>query len=81
MGFLLTASSLQIIVESESQAEVTISGLALPFGERYLLRPGDYSVAVEAPGYHPFETVVTVTGGDSQSATLVLQPPSRCGHR
>ena len=74
MGFLLTASSLQIIVESESQAEVTISGLALPFGERYLLRPGDYSVAVEAPGYHPFDTVVTVTDGDSQSATLVLQP-------
>ncbi|MEP4147112.1 MAG: PEGA domain-containing protein [Halioglobus sp.] len=74
MGFLLTASSLQIIVESESEADVDISGLALPFGERYLLRPGDYTVAVEAPGYHPFATVITVTGSDSQSATLVLQP-------
>ncbi len=74
MGFLLTASSLQIIVQSESSAQVHISGLALPFGERYLLRPGDYTVAVEAPGYHPFETIVTVTGGDSQSATMVLLP-------
>ena len=74
MGFLLTASSLQIIVESESEADVSISGLALPFGARYLLRPGDYTVTAQAQGYHPFETTITVTGSDSQSATLVLQP-------
>ncbi|MEH6587272.1 MAG: PEGA domain-containing protein [Halioglobus sp.] len=74
MGFLLTARSLQIIVTTESTAEVEISGIALPFGERYLLRPGDYIVSAQAPGYHPFETTVTVTNGDSQSATLVLQP-------
>lgn len=74
MGFLLTARSLQIIVATESAADVQISGLALPFGDRYLLRPGVYTVSAQAQGYHPFETTVTVTDGDSQSATLVLQP-------
>lgn len=74
MGFLLTSRSLQIIVEAQSPAEVSISGIALPFGERYLLRPGEYTVSAQAEGYHPFETSVTVGDSDSQTATLVLKP-------
>ena len=72
MAFLLSARSLQVLVETETPAQVSISGLAIPFGERYLLRPGDYQVRVTAPGYHPLESAVTVTADDSQ--TLQLQP-------
>ncbi|PLW68363.1 PEGA domain-containing protein [Pseudohalioglobus lutimaris] len=74
MGFLFSARSLQIIVTAESPANVDIAGLALPFGERFLLRPGDYNVGVVAEGYHPLDTVVTVTDADSQTAHLVLAP-------
>lgn len=74
MFFLLTSRSLQVIVEAETPAEVTLSGLAIPFGERYLLRPGNYTVNATAEGYHPLSAPVTVTGADSQSTTLVLAP-------
>jgi len=53
MTFLFTAKSLQINVEALSPADVELSGgLLIPFGERYLLRPGDYEVVVTAGGYH-----------------------------
>ncbi|RLQ22331.1 PEGA domain-containing protein [Seongchinamella sediminis] len=74
MGFLLSARSLQVIVVAESPASVSISGLALPFGERYLLRPGDYRIEAGAAGYHPLTTEVTVTDSDSQSVELQLRP-------
>ncbi|TDG12946.1 PEGA domain-containing protein [Seongchinamella unica] len=74
MGFLLTSRSLQVIVVAQSAANIDISGLALPFGERYLLRPGNYTIEVRAEGYHPFTTEVTVTDSDSQSVEVVLQP-------
>lgn len=74
MAFLLTSRSLEITVQAESPYDVDIAGLALPFGNRYLLRPGDYGVTVTAEGYHPYETALTVTDADSQSATLVLAP-------
>ncbi len=74
MGFLLSARSLQVLVNAETPADVAISGLALPFGERYLLRPGDYSLRVTAAGYHPLETGITVTAEDSQTLQLELAP-------
>ncbi len=74
MAFLLSARSLQIIVTAESTADIDIAGLAIPFGDRFLLRPGDYRVTAVARGYHPLDTTVTVTDADSQTATLVLAP-------
>ena len=73
MIFLLSARSLQVIVSSETPADVSISGLALPFGDRYLLRPGDYTISASAEGYHPLETSVTVDQQDSQTIELELQ--------
>ena len=73
MIFLLSARSLQVIVSSETPADVSISGLALPFGDRYLLRPGDYTVSASAQGYHPLATTVTVDDQDSQVLKLELQ--------
>ena len=73
MIFLLSVRSLQVLVISETPAQVSVSGLALPFGERYLLRPGDYTVSASAEGYHPLETSVTVDQRDSQTIELELQ--------
>ncbi|MEH6582719.1 MAG: PEGA domain-containing protein [Halioglobus sp.] len=75
MGFLFTARSLEIKVIAESEADITLSGgLHLPFGGRYLLRGGDYQVAVVAAGYHPLNSEVTVTDADSQTLELTLLP-------
>ncbi len=73
MLFLLSARSLQVVVIAEAPASVELSGLALPFGERYLLRPGKYTIRASAEGYHPLETEVTVDDRDSQSVELALQ--------
>ncbi len=74
MGFLLSAHSLLIVVTAENPAQVSVSGLALPFGGRYLLRPGEYEVSASAQGYHPLLTTVTVDQQDSQTLELIMQP-------
>ncbi len=73
MLFLLSARSLMIEVGAQTPAQVSVSGLALPFGKRYLLRPGDYDIHVTAEGYYPLATTVTVDHRDSQSIELPLQ--------
>jgi formylglycine-generating enzyme required for sulfatase activity len=75
MAFLLTAKSLQVNVESMSPAEVELSGgLLLPFGDRYLLRPGEYMATAKAAGYHDLQAQIIVTDKDSQIVQLILQP-------
>lgn len=73
MLFLLSARSLQVVVLADTPATIAIDGLALPFGERYLLRPGAYTVRATAQGYHPMQTEVTVDDQDSQTLELRLQ--------
>jgi formylglycine-generating enzyme required for sulfatase activity len=75
MLFLLSARSLQVVVavDPHTSARVTVSGLALPFGQRYLLRPGEYEVSASAEGYHPLAVTVTVDDRDSQTVELKLQ--------
>lgn len=73
MLFLFSARSLQIEVGAQAPAQVSVSGLALPFGKRYLLLPGEYEVNVTAEGYHPLVTTVTVDERDSQTLELQLQ--------
>lgn len=74
MAFLLSARSLEIIVVAHGSPAVHVTGLAIPFGDRYLLRPGEHTVSASASGYHPLSTQVTVGNGDSQRVELVLQP-------
>ena len=74
MAFLSTARSLEVVVVAETPAEVDVEGLALPFGNRYLLRPGSYRVNASAEGYHPMSQEVTVDDRDSQRVELVLRP-------
>ena len=73
MLFLLSARSLMIEVEAQTSAHISVSGLAFPFGKRYLLRPGEYNIHVTAEGYYPLATTVTVDHRDSQSIELPLQ--------
>ena len=75
MAFLFTAKSLQISVDALGEPEVELSGgLMLPFGDRYLLRPGKFQVRASAAGYHTLNSAITVTDKDSQVVQLVLQP-------
>ena len=73
MLFLYSARSLQIVVDAQAPARVSVSGLALPFGKHYLLRPGSYEVNVTAEGYQSLVTTVVVDERDSQTVELSLQ--------
>ena len=68
--FLLTARSLDVSVEVVGEPEVTIDGLAIPIGNRYLIRPGEYSVTVIAAGYEDWQGTVMVTDADSQQFAI-----------
>lgn len=72
--FLFSARSLHVVVDAQTPAQVSVSGLALPFGTRYLLRPGEYEVRATAEGYEPLVTTVTVDERDDQSVEMTLQP-------
>lgn len=73
MLFLFSARSLQITVDAKAPAHVSVSGLALPFGNRYLLLPGEYEVSATAEGYQPLATMVEVDERDSQALEISLQ--------
>ena len=66
LWFLLSARSLEIAVNAEGDATVDIQGLAIPMGQRYLIRPGSYTVNVLVAGYEPWQQSVLVTDADSQ---------------
>jgi formylglycine-generating enzyme required for sulfatase activity len=74
MLFLFSARSLEIAVMAEAPPQISVSGLALPFGKRYLLLAGEYEVRATAAGYEPLVTAVTVDERDSQTLELQLQP-------
>ncbi len=74
MLFLFSARSVEISVESTAPADIDLSGWQLPLGGRYLLRPGEYDLAITAAGYEPVSTTLTVTGADSQRFAFTLQP-------
>ena len=52
------------------EATVTIQGLSVPLGQRYLIRPGEYPVTVTVPGYRDWQQVVSVTDADSQQVRV-----------
>src|SRR6056297_3131946 len=64
--FLFTARSLEVVVDAQGKVDTSISGLAVPLGNRYLLRPGDDTLTATAAGYRPLTTEVTVDDSDSQ---------------
>ncbi len=47
--------------------------LRIDLGERFLLRPGEYTVVAEKAGYHTLEQTVVVRDVDSETFELTLQ--------
>ena len=74
MAFLLTSRSVQLQVLAESDPDIDLGGLAIPFGERYLMRPGSYELAVDAAGYHPHRDTLIVTDEDAQVVQVTMRP-------
>ena len=72
--FLFTARSLTLNIEAETPPDFSLSGLNWSFGERLLVRPGEYVLTVKAEGYHPYEQTITVTEAETQRLDIALAP-------
>ena len=72
--FLLTARSVSVTVESETTPTIDISGLHLPFGERFLMRPGSYELNVTAEGYRAYTGRLRIDDAEVQIQAVVLTP-------
>lgn len=74
MWFVLTATAISVQTDpAEAEISVRGGGLVVPFGQRVLLRPGDYRVRAEHPGYRPAELAITVTKEPNQRFELTLE--------
>ena len=51
--FLFTARSLTLNIDAEAEPDFSLSGLNWSFGERLLVRPGEYTLSITAEGYQP----------------------------
>ena len=72
--FLFTARSLTLNIVAEADPDFSLSGLNWSFGERILVRPGQYVLKVAAEGYHPYEQNITVSDADTQKLEIQLAP-------
>ena len=72
--FLFTARSLTLNIDAEAEPDFSLSGLNWSFGERLLVRPGDYMLSITAEGYHPYEQTITVGDADTQQLDIRLAP-------
>jgi formylglycine-generating enzyme required for sulfatase activity len=74
LWFIFTATSVSVKTEPAA-AVVDIQG-TLPgvrFGDRVLLRPGDYLIKASQPGYSPAQLQAKVTSETNQTFTLKLE--------
>ncbi len=74
LGFLFTARSVQIAIDAEVPARIDIDGLAVPLGERFMLRSGEYDLHISAPGYVDYTGTLTVSDEASQRLDVALSP-------
>lgn len=73
LWFIFTAISISITTAPEN-SRVSIDGKlwAVPIGGRFLLRPGDYAVQANQPGYVPAKLQIKVTDAPNQHFALTL---------
>lgn len=73
LWFIFTATSISVAT-TPAKADVSISGrlFAVPIGNRFLLRPGDYEVRADQPGYAPAKMKIKVTQAPNQQFALTL---------
>lgn len=72
--FLFTARSLTLNIEAETETDVSLGGLHWSFGDRLLVRSGDYDLRIRAEGYHPYQQTITVTNASTQQLDVRLAP-------
>ena len=72
--FLFTARSLTLNIAAESDTDVSLGGVHWSFGDRLLIRPGDYDLTISANGYHLYQQTITVTDADTQQLDIRLAP-------
>ena len=72
--FLFTARSLTLNIAAESETNISLSGLHWSFGDRLLIRAGNYDLTIKAEGYHPYQQNITVTHADTQQLDIRLAP-------
>lgn len=74
LWFIFTATSISVRTDPPA-ARVEIEGTlpAVRFGDRVLLRPGDYLFKATQEGYEPAQLQAKVTGETNQSFSLKLQ--------
>ncbi|MBB5212892.1 PEGA domain-containing protein [Microbulbifer hydrolyticus] len=70
--YLLVARSL-IFETQPADADVSVSGLALPLGDGHLVLPGSYSYTVSATGYLPQSGEVEVSSDSNSRHAVKLQ--------
>lgn len=74
LWFIFTATSISVQTDpAEAQVQVHGGLLAVPLGHRLLLRPGEYRLRAEHPGYRPAELKVNVTKDPNQRFELKLE--------
>lgn len=71
--FVLTARSVFVETQPVTAIVEIESGFALPLGQRYLMRQGDYQVRVSHEGYHEQQVVLTVDERAAQNHPVTLQ--------
>ena len=72
--FVLTARSVFIDVNPPVAAIEVTDGFAVRVGPRYLMRPGEYRIALSAYGYFDGEETITVSEEQAQTHPFSLAP-------
>ena len=72
---LFTSKSVQVLVEPAEPDKLSISGgwFRLPLGDRILLRPGDYSLAVQKEGYYDVEQTFVVDEAPTKTVSVTMR--------
>jgi formylglycine-generating enzyme required for sulfatase activity len=70
LAFLFAARSLEVVIHTESEATLEITGVTIPLGDRYLILSGTHDVHVTAEGYEPYHGTIAVTDEQTQRVDI-----------
>ncbi|MBQ0719323.1 MAG: SUMF1/EgtB/PvdO family nonheme iron enzyme [Gammaproteobacteria bacterium] len=73
LWFLLTARSVEFKLSPTTATLDVSAGLSFHLGERYLMRPGEFQLTANAPGYFELQQALLVSAEDQQSYPLTLE--------
>lgn len=71
--FVLTARSLYVQTDPAAAAVTLRGGIRFRVADYYLIRPGDYTIAIAADGYYPLDEKLTVGADRYQRVTFTLK--------